>query len=242
MRSFPTIIEIVRRTWREPIDFMVAMGHGRSYGQDSAVFGRKIPGIFPCALWQDLQQRAPLPTTALVTDIGNDLLYGVTPNRLLNWVERCADHLIDAGATTVITQLPTASIERLGEKRFAFFRTILFPRSNLTLAHTKQYVREINERLTALTVTPKLSVIPASGAWYGFDPIHVKRRSFHIAWPTILAAWIAGQEEIVFARSSLLMTAYLASLAPLEYSRFGIKRCVAQPCAQFPDGTTISLY
>ena len=94
-----------------------------------SVFGRKISGIFPCALWQDLQNRPPLPTAALVTDIGNDLLYGVTPDRLLEWVERCLDRLADAGAATVVTQLPIDSIERLGEARFRFFRRLLFPRS-----------------------------------------------------------------------------------------------------------------
>ena len=81
--SFPTIVATARATWGEPIEFMAAMGHGRSYGKDTSVFGRKISGIFPCALWQDLQNRPPMPTTALVTDIGNDLLYGVTPDQLL---------------------------------------------------------------------------------------------------------------------------------------------------------------
>ena len=82
-RSFPTVVATVRATWCEPIEIMAAMGHGRSYGQDSSVFGRKISGIFPCALWQDLQNRPTAANAALVTDIGNDLLYGVTPDRLL---------------------------------------------------------------------------------------------------------------------------------------------------------------
>ncbi len=242
VRAFPTLVETVRRTWCEPIDFMVAMGHGRSYGQDSAVFGRKISGIFPCALWRDLHERAPLPTTALVTDIGNDLLYGVTPARLVSWVEQCVNRLANVGATTIVTHLPAASIERLGQRRFALFRTMLFPRSNLTLAAAKQHMREMNQRLDALAEPQKVSVISASGAWYGFDPIHVTRRSFRKAWPTILADWLDEDEQVVFSKSSLLMTAYLASLAPFEYSRFGMKRCAAQPCARFIDGTTISLY
>lgn len=242
VRAFPTLVETVRRTWREPIDFMVAMGHGRSYGQDSAVLGRKISGIFPCALWRDLHERAPLPTTALVTDIGNDLLYGVKPDRLVNWVEQCVERLAHADATTVVTHLPKESIDRLGQRRFAFFRSMLFPSSNLTLATAKQYLGEINNRLNALAQPQKVSVIPASGVWYGFDPIHVTRRSFREAWPTILADWLNREERVVFSKSSLLMTAYLASLAPREYSRFGFTRYVAQPCARFIDGTTISLY
>src|SRR4051794_38173405 len=96
-RSFPTVIATAIQTWSEPVEIMAAMGHGRSYGQDSSVFGRKISGIFPCALWQDLQNRPKLPTSALVTDIGNDLLYGISPDLLLQWVERCLDRLAEVG-------------------------------------------------------------------------------------------------------------------------------------------------
>jgi FixJ family two-component response regulator len=66
VRSLSTVIETARLTWREPVEIMAAIGHGRSYGQNSVVFGRKISGIFPCALWQDLQNRPSLPTAALI--------------------------------------------------------------------------------------------------------------------------------------------------------------------------------
>ncbi|HEY3395822.1 MAG TPA: hypothetical protein VGK58_24180, partial [Lacipirellulaceae bacterium] len=130
--SFGTVVAAARRTWGEPLEIMAAIGHGRSYGQDSTVFGRKISGIFPCALWQDLQKRPALPTSALVTDIGNDLLYGVPPEQVLEWVGRCLDRLADVDATTLVTELPIASIERLSESRFQFFRRLFFPRSKLT--------------------------------------------------------------------------------------------------------------
>ncbi len=204
--------------------------------------GRKIPGIFPCALWQDLQSRAKLPTTALITDIGNDLLYGATPDRLLDWVERCLDRLAEAGATAVVTQLPALNIERLGERRFQFFRRLLFPRSTLTLANAKRFVREINERLVEWGDSRKIAVIPVSTAWYGFDPIHLTRRAQREAWPALLAGWRSAGEALPVSRSSLLMSAYLAALAPLEWSQFGLARRTAQPCGRFFDGTTISLY
>lgn len=241
-RSFPTVVATVRQTWSEPVEIMAAMGHGRSYGQDSSVLGRKFSGIFPCALWQDLQNRAKLPTTALITDIGNDLLYGATPDRMLEWVERCLDRLADVGATTVVTQLPALSIERLSERRFQFFRRLLFPRSTLALADAKRYVREINERLVEWGDARKSSVIPVSATWYGFDPIHITRRAQREAWPALLAGWRAVGESLALSRSSLLMTAYLATLTPLEWSRFGLARRTAQPCGRFFDGTTISLY
>ena len=241
-RSFPTLVATALRTWGEPVEIMAAMGHGRSYGQDSAVLGRKISGIFPCALWQDLQKRPPLPTAALVTDIGNDLLYGVPPDRLLGWVENCLDRLSDLGATTVVTQMPIGSVEGLSEARFRFFRRLFFPRSRLTLADAKALVRSFNERLIYLGESRKLSVIPVSAAWYGFDPIHLKRRMLRRAWPELLASWRGASEPVVVANWSLWTTAYLATLAPWERSLFGIRRRAAQPSGRLVDGTTVSLY
>jgi hypothetical protein len=241
-RSFPVIISTVRRTWPEPIDFMVAMGHGRSYGVHSQVLGRKIPGIFPCALWRDLQNRAALPTTALITDIGNDLLFGTTPERLLKWVEGCVDRLAEAGASTVITQLPEENIARLGEYRFLFFRRVIFPRCKLSLAEARQLVQETNERLIAFGEARKVPVIPVSPAWYGLDPIHVARRRACEAWAALLGAWREGGEACVRGRRSLLSAAYLAALVPEEWSQFSFARRAQQPCGRFFDGTTISLY
>jgi hypothetical protein len=241
-RSFPAVVSTVRQTWSEPIEFMVAMGHGRSYGQDSAILGRKISGIFPCALWQDLQAREKLPTTALITDSGNDLLYGATPEQLLDWVERCLDRLAEAGAATLVTQLPADSVEGLGERRFQFFRRLLFPRSTLTLADAKEFVAGINERLLDLANARKISVIPVSVQWYGYDPIHIKRSVHREAWPELLAGWRATGASLAVSRSSLALFVYLAMLTPLEWSQFGFARRTAQPCGRFHDGTTISLY
>ena len=241
-RSFPTVVETVRQTWSEPVEIMAAMGHGRSYGQDSSVFGKKNSGIFPCALWQDLQNRKRLPTAALVTDIGNDMLYGVSTDQMLDWVERCLDRLAEAGATTIVTQLPAESIERLGERRFQFFRRILFPRSTLTLADARVLVREINERLVEIGQKRKISVISASRTRYGFDPIHIKRSVMRNAWPALLAAWRAINGPLSITPSSLPMVAYLSALEPRDYSRFGFQRHVMQPNGRLNDGTTISIY
>ena len=236
------MVETVRRTWGEPVEIMAAMGHGRSYGQDSTVLGRKISGIFPCALWQDLRDRPPLPTTALLTDVGNDLLYGVPPEVLLEWVAACLDRLEQASAQTIVTQLPLASIARLSEARFRFFRRLFFPRSNLTLADAQSLASALNAGLASFGESRKISVISMSRAWYGLDPIHIRRRACRRAWPAILAAWRAEGAPLECRRSSLWTNAYLRCLTPTEQWLFGIRRGAAQPSGRLSDGTTISLY
>lgn len=242
VQSFPTLVATVQSTWNAPVEIMAAMGHGRSYGRESSVFGRKISGIFPCALWRDLQTRPTMPTAALITDIGNDLLYGVTVDQIVEWVSQCIDQALEAGAEVIVTQLPIASLETLGEKRFRFFRRVLFPRSQLTLADALAHARAINDQLSLLEEAKKISVISVSGDWYGFDPIHLTRYARSIAWPKILSSWRALDAPQRVATPSVWTAAYLASLAPWERSILGVTRRAAQPSGRLSDGTTISLY
>jgi hypothetical protein len=241
-RSFATIVETVRHMWREPVELMVAMGHGRSYGQPSTVFGRKISGIFSCALWQELERRGPLPTVAFMTDIGNDLLYETSVDRLLEWVEGCHDRLETAGASILVSQLPLGSLARLGEARYRFFRRLLFPRSRLTLSAALAAAAETNRRLVALGEREKTTVISASNAWYGLDPIHLKRGAFREAWPTLMSSWCGDEMRQIAPRPTLWSRAYLTCLAPHEQSIFGVRTHCVQPCGCLFDGTTISLY
>ena len=83
------VYRTLRTLWPEPLDLLVATGHGRSYGFTSYVFSRTLPGIAACGLWHDLAQRVPLPTVALVTDIGNDIVYGSDVSAIAGWVEQC---------------------------------------------------------------------------------------------------------------------------------------------------------
>jgi hypothetical protein len=240
--SFSTVVETLRQTWGEPVEIMAAMGHGRSFGQNSTVLGRKISGIFPCALWQDLSTRPRLPTAALVTDIGNDLLYGVPVVQLANWVAGCLDRLAEAGATTVVTQLPICNLEGLSERRFRFYRQVFFPSCRLELSDVRSTVPALHEQLMTLAAERKISVIPISKSWYGPDPVHIKPSARRTAWAEMLSEWRAADVPQVVARRSVWRWTYLNCLAPAEQSLFGILRRSYQPGGRLADGTTISLY
>lgn len=242
VRSISTVVETARQIWREPIEIMAAIGHGRSYGRDSSILGRKISGIFPCLLWEDLRDRPPLPTFALVTDVGNDLGYGVPVGELVSWVDGCLERLQNARAATIVTELPLARLERLREHEFLFFRSLFFPKSRLNLTDIRARANELNESLLQLGGRRKIPVIPVSGVWYGFDPIHLRRSCWKHAWPTIVAAWHDREPNSVRPRTSFARWAYLRSLAPAEHSFFGWQRRTRQPCGVLRDGTTVSLY
>ena len=110
------------------------------------------------------------------------------------------------------------------------------------MADAKAMVRTFNERMIELGNARKIPVNPVSGAWYGFDPIHLKRRVHRQAWPTLLSIWSDADEPLTIPRPSVWTSIYLASLAPWDRSLLGIRRRAAQPSGRLADGTTISLY
>lgn len=241
-RSFPLIVNLAQELWQEPIEIMAAIGHGRSFGQSSQVFGRKISGIFSCQLWDDLAARRSLPTSALVTDIGNDLLYGTSPKQLLEWVSGCLDRLALADAQTIVSRPPVSNIERIGNAKFLFFRSLFFPRSCLTLAAAKDSVAAVDRELIELAGIQNITAIPVENEWYGLDPVHIRRRKSADAWREILANWQGTQQSQRVVRPSFWRAAYLRSLPPLDRAWLGVSRCRAQPSGVLPNGTTISLY
>lgn len=171
-----------------PTRLMVAAGHGRSYGTPSTVLGRTLPGLLDCRLWGTLTELKPDRPLALLTDIGNDLLYDVEPVTIAGWVAEAADRLSRLGATPVMTSLPLDSLQSLSRARFHFFRRILFPASRLTFENAMAVSSELNTRVQSLAAERGLKVLTPKRHWYGLDPIHFRRRLRAVAWTTYLSS------------------------------------------------------
>lgn len=221
-----------------PLEILAALGHGRSYGMWSRLLGvRQLPGIVDCGLWQDLDRRAPLPTLALVTDVGNDLLYGAGAPQIAGWVGTCLDRLAERGADTVVTLLPLASLEKVSPVRYHIVRSILFPgRRAASWDAMLDSVRELNERLRELGLAHGARLVEPSPSWYGVDPIHVRRSMRHEAWNRILHPLQLPDD------GSLPVGGRLPLFGAAELRLFGVPRRNPQPVCRFKDGTTVALY
>ena len=113
---FPTIVESLRAMHAHPIELHVAKGFGRSYGLHSKFFGKKFPGILSSGLWPALNRARPLPTVAIIADVGNDLAYEAPVEKIIEWVERALDRLATHDAKAVLNNVPIESLRarRLG--------------------------------------------------------------------------------------------------------------------------------
>lgn len=241
-RGISTVIETAWSLWGSPLEVLAALGHGRSYGLTSRVFGRELPGIRRCGLWDDLAARPPAETAALVTDVGNDLLYGASVSEILTWVSESLDRLASHRARTILTLLPLESVESLSDWRYWLLRTCTFPRCRAGRLDILEAAIELNAGLKQLAAAHGAATIEQRARWYGFDPIHIRLARWREAWREILSPWCEAPERADRARGSLSRWLYLRSLPPLERRLFGRARRASQPSGRLRDGTTIALY
>ncbi len=236
--GFPAALSRLRGGVESPLEILAALGHGRSYGMWSQILGiRQLPGIVDCGLWQDLDHRAPLPTFALLTDVGNDLLYGASAPQIAGWVGTCLERLAERGAETVLTLLPLASLEKVSPFRYHLVRSILFPgRRAVSWDALLDSVRELNERLRQLGLAHGARLVEPPSSWYGIDPIHLRRNMRHEAWTRILHHPRLPRE------GSLAGGGRLPLFGAAEMRLFGVARRNPQPVCRFKDGTTVALY
>ena len=192
--AWPRIMHLVRSRFDGPIQVFTAHGMGRSYCGERSGFGmRRLPGILRSGLWDALSKHAndSAQPVALITDLGNDLVYGRSPtqvaaaaaesiNRLRNWHSDCR---------VVITRPPTDAVNNLGSLRFLICKTVLFPFSSLQLRKIQDAANELDERLVDICNQFAVPLSRPDPGWYGMDPIHVKWNRQTLAFSRFMDLW-----------------------------------------------------
>jgi hypothetical protein len=240
-RGIATAVATAEAAWGQPLDLLIAAGHGRSYGMWNWVLGYSVPGIARCGLWEALDEDDAPPTAALITDIGNDLLYGASPAAILEWVEACLLRLAPRCDRLVMSELPLASVARLRPAQYYMLRSILFPPSRLAWDAMLHQANCLNEGIIDLSKKFFAARIAIDPAWYGFDPIHVRRRHIAAAWRTLLQPWCA--ERLLEPSPGAMALWWRLHLRRAHVQRFLRREThTPQPVLRLPSGTRVSLY
>jgi len=234
------IVDTARRLYDQPLEVMTAIGHGRSYGRDEWVFFRGLPGILHSGLWPALDAAAHIPTAALVSDIGNDLLYDVLPEQIAEWVRDCLRQLKPRAERIVLTSLPVDNLGDLSDWWFLFMRTIQFPRCGLDRATVVARAHELNDRISELAREFDVSFVRLEPKWYGMDPVHFRFTNYSVAWRSILAPLL--ESDAPPHGGSWLEWLYCWGLWPKKWFLLRRDMSAKQPAGRLVDGTTIACY
>jgi hypothetical protein len=238
-----TVLAALHRRVPGPVEVLAALGHGRAYGCESRLLWlRWLPAIDDCGLWRELDRRPPLPTYALVTDVGNDVGYGARAEAVVGWVEGCCRRLAAHGAEVVLTLPPRARIDRLARWQVRLAHSFFFPFRPLPAETVRRRVRELDEGLRRLAQGQGLELVEPDLAWYGLDPIHFRRGARRRAWEEILSRFPLpppgdrGRPRLAAARGFPGLRAERVRLLG------GMRLHTPQPACRYADGSTVSLY
>jgi hypothetical protein len=239
LRGLPTVVAAARAMWGPAVEVLAANGHGRSYGVRSTFLGRTLPGILECGLWEELERLPAASTRALITDVGNDILYGYSAAQVVAWVGETAERLQRFTRDIVLTDLPLASIGRLSEAKFLAIRSLLFPGSRVSLGKARERAARVDEGLHALAAVRRLRLQHLHEEWYRFDPIHIRAPRWREAWLQILAG---GDAHPAAGRSTRREWVRLYLMPPERCWLFGRERLARQRGTLLSAGGIVRLY
>lgn len=241
--SLRKVIHLMQDQCGRPSDVLVVAGHGRSYGQYSQVLGRGLPGIVSSTMWSYLESVKPLPTHALLTDIGNDIPYGYLPEQILEWVDWCVEQLRRQTCQIVMTNIPITSIEALTELHFKIIRSIFFPFSRLRRVEIIDRAREVHRGLITMASGRNFDLFEQEPIWFGPDAIHIlywKRRDLY---RRILQRFTnTGIKGNSAEGTDPGLSAWSQSPCFACQKIFGRERVCPQPSGYLVDGTAVSMY
>jgi hypothetical protein len=238
-RGFHTIVATARAVWGPDVEVIVALGHGRSYGGPSTFLVRGLPGILQSGLWRELASHPPAPTRALVTDVGNDIMYGYPPAEILEWVDECVARLRQFTPDIVVTGLPHAAVAGLPPRRYLLFRSVFFPRCRLTYDQTMRASAEVDAGLQAIAAGRGAAFVSLKKEWYGLDPIHIRPRMWNAAWQEMLCG---GDQAVSSGRATRREAIRLYCLQPEQASILGRQRHTPQRGVALRGGGRVWLY
>jgi len=237
-RGLQTVIAAARDDYGRDVEILAALGHGRSYGADSQFLARTLPGILQSGLWRTLDELPAAPTRVIVSDVGNDILYGYSAARILGWVREAVDRLQRHTNDVVIAGLPYFHIKRLSHGKFLAMRTVLFPGCRLTLEQVGEIAAAIEDGLVQLASARGLRFVPMNPEWYGFDPIHIRPSLWQPAWRQMLT----GDAATHHLAQSPLEWMQIYKLRPERRWMFGLEQVTPQRGHALPRGGRVWLF
>jgi len=235
------------------VDLVVAAGHGRSYGANSRIWNRRLPSILESGLWRSLDRILRREVSknrqrlAVITDIGNDLLYGFSTEQLAIWIEEVIHRLHQQQFDIVITKLPVESIQSVGSFRFQFLKTFFVPGCQQSLEEIKEQSRQVNDDIVRLAKKYQVSVVEQPGSWYGIDAIHVRRSCLEDFWHRVVECWPvhecdAHKHPETSRWSTWQEWSRLGAASAEVRSLAGVMLFTPQPAFQLADTTRVFLY
>ena len=156
-----------------PAIFMHAMGPGRGYLSRGGILNTVYSPILNCGILEAARNKKIKDqlVVALITDIGNDIMYGVSSEKIIDGLQYLINTLCEFKTNIFITSIPVDLENDISELHFHIIRQIYFPKSSVEYSQALNSVNAINAFILKSS-NPNISVINDLKPFCGIDKIH----------------------------------------------------------------------
>ena len=169
-------------------EFLNALGPGRGFCARGGIFNITYSPIQDCQIIESGEKKSKeaLRTVVLITDIGNDLLYGVSADTLIASLDIMIDEILKWDADIFLTSIHVNLKKDISPTIFLVLRFLLFPSSKANYEEMDLSILQINDYLEdKVSKNQRIHLITGLEAFAGLDKIHYSLLKTHAAWSAV---------------------------------------------------------
>lgn len=184
--------------------FLHAMGPGRGYVSPGGILNASYSpiinsGIFEAARNKKIKKQK---VVALITDIGNDIMYNISPDKIIDSLQHIFNVLDTIETKIVITAIPVDLENDISEFQFQILQKIYFPKSSVKYFQVSNSIKAINQFILK-TPNQKITVMNDMKRFAGIDKIHYSILKSPLAWSHIAEKLTAPLGTNVFPKLTI---------------------------------------
>ena len=182
-RSFYGLKGCIKRClFPRSVNFIHAMGPGRGYISRGGIFNVTYTPIINCGVLETIRytRKPNQRVIALITDIGNDIMYGVPSEKIIRGIKYIVDTLSEFETDILITSISVDLKNEISEFYFHILRQIFFPKSEAKYSQTLEAIDAINKYIHKSS-NARTTVISDMNQFCGLDKIHYSIFKSHLA-------------------------------------------------------------
>jgi hypothetical protein len=179
--------QYLENSFSNSISTSIASGPGRAYCVSGGIFGLNYPPLKTSKIINAGREESSnySQTIALISDIGNDIMYGVPIQKLIQDLEKSIRDLSDFCSHVFTVPIPCKKIENLSHWQINALKRFLFPTCQLSPGQIISSIQTVNQLLSEIN-TPKFTLLKTMDDCIGWDRAHYDLSKMHIAWNKII--------------------------------------------------------
>ena len=167
-------------------EFLNALGPGRGFCARGGMFNFTYPPIQDCRILEVAKKKSCDTRAVLITDIGNDLMYGVLADTLIESLDGLIGRALQWDAEIFMTSIHVNLKKDVSPTMFFILKSFFYPGSSITYEEADMFIIKVNGYLEEKArQNERVYLISGMTSFIGMDKIHYSFLKTHLAWEKI---------------------------------------------------------